>query len=167
MRKGRRVTTTTGVMPALRLCRPLERRPLLGLPWLMPRAVGAAAAAPPPTAEAGTAEGTTAPTHRRGAAEPGHVTVVRAVGAPPRNRAGPAQVETEATGLALAMGHPATHAVRPERHVAAVMAAAVAVVSPAARAVMEERAAAMTPSLPRNVAAQEIYQRVRSIPRAI
>ena len=133
----------------------------------MPRAVEAAAAAPPPTAEAGTAEGTTAPTIRRGAAEAGPVTIVGAAGAPPCHREAVARVETEATGQAPAMGHPATHAVKPERHVAAVTAAAVVVVSPAARAVMVERAAAMTPCLPHNVAAQEICQRARPMPCAI
>ena len=117
--------------------------------------------------EVETAAGMTAPTRRRGVADPGHEPAVREVAAPPRNRTGEAPEETEATGLAPAMGHPATHAVRPERHVAAVMVAAVAAVSPAARATTTEEAAAMTPHLNRNVAAQGICQRVRSIPRAI
>ena len=157
----------TGAMSARTLFRPRERRPILGPPWFIPRAVGAAAA-PPPKVETETAAGVTAdsPRHRE-ALDLGGGPAVRAVGAPPRNRPGVAQEETEATGLAPATGHPATRAVRPERHVVAVMAAAVAVVSPAARAMMAERAAAMMPSLPRNVAAQEICQRVRPMPRAI
>jgi hypothetical protein len=71
------------------------------------------------------------------------------------------------TGLAPATGHPATHAESPERHVATVMAAAVAAAPPAARATTAERAATTTPHFNRNVAAQGICQKVRSIPHVI
>ena len=129
--------------------------------------IAIAAAAHPPRAEVEAAAGMIAPLRRQEVADLGRDPAVRVEGSPRLSQTGVAPGPQAAMGLAPAMGHPATHAVRPERHVAAVMAVAVAVVSPAARAMMTEEAAAMTPHLNRNVAAQGICRRVRSIPRAI
>ena len=164
---GDRTMTPTGNMSARHLCRPRERRPILGHPWFIQRAVVAAAAAHPPKVEVETVAGKAVPPRRQEVADLGQGPTVRVEGVIPPSQMGVARGAQAAMGQAPAMGRLTGPAESPDSHVAIVTAVAAAVALPEAPAATTEGVATTTPHFSHNVAAQGFCRRVRYIPHAI